>query len=121
MRGIHTSATFVAALVATPALAEDMPALGDLLGGEVETTTMRYDCGEGGPIKARYLNGETSSIAIVPIDGEDRLLVNVLSASGARYVAGVYEWWTKAESAMLSDLTEPGAITTCVTKDAGTE
>jgi len=46
-----------------------------------------------GVFSVEYLNGAGNSLAIVPVDGDSRIFVNVVSGSGARYAAGEYIWW----------------------------
>ena len=40
------------------------------------------------------------------VDGQDVVFVNVVSASGAKYVSGVHEWWNKGADASLHNVTE---------------
>ena len=44
---------------------------------------------------------------------DDRVFVNVVSASGARYVSGSYVWWSKGDTATLENELENGSILTC--------
>jgi membrane-bound inhibitor of C-type lysozyme len=44
-----------------------------------------------------YLNGAGNDLAIVPVGGDSRIFVNVVSGSGARYAAGEYIWWDAGE------------------------
>ena len=37
---------------------------------------------------------------------EDVVMVNVVSASGAKYVSGVWEWWNKGSDGTLHNVTE---------------
>ena len=91
----------------TPALAAVDLNVGINLTGDVQIVTAVYGCGEGtDPLTVKYVNAKPNFLAIVPIDGEDIVFVNVISASGAKYVSGVYEWWNKGADATLSDITE---------------
>jgi membrane-bound inhibitor of C-type lysozyme len=54
-----------------------------------------------------YLNAAPNFLALVPIEGKTVIFANVLAASGARYAASHYEWWTKGAEAHLTDLTAP--------------
>lgn len=48
------------------------------------------------PVRVSYwraANGQ--SFALVPVNGQQLLFVDTVSASGARYQAGRYTWWTK--------------------------
>ncbi len=77
-------------------------------------TTAAYSCNGGEPFQVRYLNAGPNSLALIPIDGEERIFVNVISGSGARYVAAQYEWWSKGDSATLTNLMEEGSAQDCV-------
>ena len=77
--------------------------------GNFERNVVRYDCGQAEPLTVDYVNAAPNFLAIVPIEGHKLVFVTVLSASGARYAAGEYEWWTKGDEATLSNLTTPDA------------
>lgn len=64
-----------------------------------------YDCGAAGRRKVTYVNAEGNALAILHVDGSRRIFVNVASGSGARYVSGIYVWWTKGREASLYDVT----------------
>jgi len=49
-----------------------------------------------GPFPVEYINGGGNSLAVLPISGKTLIFANVLSASGARYVAQQYTWWEAA-------------------------
>lgn len=71
-----------------------------------ERQQVLYQCADiESPIPVEYINAEPLFLAFVPIEGETRLFVNVLSADGARYASGQYEWWTRGSEAQLIDLT----------------
>lgn len=73
--------------------------------GKTQTTDTRYDCGSGGKIAVTYLNNDPNAVAIVETaDKQKIMMVNVVAASGARYVGGTWEWWSKNESGTLSNL-----------------
>ena len=77
------------------------------LTGDVQIVTTVYGCGEGSePLTVKYINAAPNFFAIIPIEGEDIVFVNVISASGAKYVAGEYEWWNKGADATLHNVTE---------------
>jgi membrane-bound inhibitor of C-type lysozyme len=96
--------------LATPALADVSITTGLSVIGDAEVKAVKYDCEHHDPIVVQYLNAAPNFLALVPIDtdgGPDRLVfVNVLSGSGAKYVSGKYEWWTKGNDATLHDVTE---------------
>ena len=100
----------LAALLASPALADASIITGLAVDGDAEVKAVKYDCEHHDPIVVQYLNAAPNFLAIVPIEQEsasNRLVfVNVLSGSGAKYVAGKYEWWTKGNDATLHDVTE---------------
>ncbi|HSH27675.1 MAG TPA: MliC family protein [Wenzhouxiangella sp.] len=81
---------------------------------EATATTLSYECDDGERFAVHYYNSGSNVLALVPVDGEQRVFVNVVSASGARYVAGQYEWWTKGQNAMLTDVIEDTIRHECV-------
>lgn len=81
----------------------------------VESVT--YSCGDGEAFSVQYVNAGANALAIFPIDGEDRIFVNVVSASGARYASGAYVWWTKGDTATLENEMEEGSIEDCHSQD----
>jgi membrane-bound inhibitor of C-type lysozyme len=91
----------------TPALAAVDLNVGINLSGDAQIVTAVYGCGEGTDLlTVRYVNAQPNFFAIVPIDGEDVVMVNVISASGAKYVSGVWEWWSKGTDGSLHNVTE---------------
>ena len=93
--------------LAAPALAAANVSMGLDLTGDGQVQTVVYGCGEGTePLSVKYINAAPNFLAIVPIDGQDLVFVNVISGSGAKYVAGQYEWWNKGSDATLHDVTE---------------
>lgn len=90
-------------LLASPALAQVAVTLPLEKGGNVES--VGYSCGTDGSAEftVQYVNAGSNSLAIVPIDDAERIFVNVIAASGARYVAGEYEWWVKGDDATLTN------------------
>jgi membrane-bound inhibitor of C-type lysozyme len=92
---------------ASPALAAVDLNVGINLSGDVQIVTAIYGCGEGTePLTVKYINAAPNFFAIVPIEGNDVVFVNVISASGAKYVSGQYEWWNKGADVTLHDVTE---------------
>lgn len=79
--------------------------------------SQNYSCGKGESFPVQYVNTGANSLAIVSIDGEDRIFVNVVSASGAKYVSGAYVWWTKGDTATLENEMEEGSLTDCRSQD----
>ncbi len=81
---------------------------------DAEVTTLTYECGDADPFPVHYLNSDSNVLALVPVDGDHRVFVNVVSGSGARYVAGQYEWWTQGENATLTNVIEDTRLRECV-------
>ncbi|VBB13160.1 MliC family protein [Burkholderia stabilis] len=65
-----------------------------------------------------WLAGNGQSFALVPVNGRQLLFVDTVSASGARYQAGRYTWWTKGKEASLrdeiADQSSPPLLADCV-------
>lgn len=72
---------------------------------DVARQTAIYLCGEDRRIGVEYINAGETALAVLSLGEETVVAVNVLSASGARYAGGRYEWWTKGDEATLRDLT----------------
>lgn len=79
----------------------------DLAGIPIATRSkVHYTCDGASKITATYLNARNGqSFALLRVKGRAMLFVNALSASGVRYVAGRYVWWTKGPGAALYDET----------------
>jgi len=75
-----------------------------------------YSCGDGDPFAVQYVNSGANALAVLPIDGEDRIFVNVVSGSGAKYVSGTDVWWTKGDTATLENEMKEGSIQNCQLK-----
>ena len=74
------------------------------LEGNAQRDVMTYQCeGIDEPMVVEYVNAHPIFLAIVPVEGESLIFVNVIAASGARYVSGQYEWWTKGNEAFFTD------------------
>jgi membrane-bound inhibitor of C-type lysozyme len=94
-------------IAANPAPAAVDLNVGINLSGDVQIVTAVYGCGDAIPeLTVKYINAAPNFFAIVPVDGQDVVFVNVVSASGAKYVSGVYEWWNKGADATLHNVTE---------------
>jgi membrane-bound inhibitor of C-type lysozyme len=74
---------------------------------DFERRVMQYDCSAGEPFSVTYINAAPNFLALVPIAEEPEPLVfaAVVAASGARYAAGQWVWWTKGAEASLYDAT----------------
>lgn len=84
---------------------------------DIERRTVIYQCDNGEGFRVQYINAAPNFLAIVPVEGETHIFATTISASGARYVSGPYEWWNKGDEATLRDLRsaedEP-ALATCL-------
>lgn len=70
-----------------------------------QVTSTAYGCEGGDPFTVQFINAQDNNLALLPVDGTSRIFVNVIAASGARYVSGAYEWWIKGDQATLTTLT----------------
>lgn len=93
--------------MAGAALAQDAPVTITLdSGAKASVPTVNYSCeGSEEPLPVQYINAGPNSVAILPVEGQSLLFVTTISGSGARYVSGRYEWWSKGEEGTLRDLT----------------
>lgn len=111
MKTFLASATL--SLIACPLSAEPMLSIPLPMTGESSMIPVEYSCGEGETLQVTYVNAGENRLAILPVEGASRIFVNVISASGARYVAGKYEWWSKGDTGSLTDLIEEGSRREC--------
>lgn len=77
-----------------------------------------YSCGDAETFAVQYVNSGANALAIMQIDGKDRIFVNVVSASGAKYVSGADVWWTKGDTATRENEMAEGSLQTCTAQDA---
>ncbi|WP_157977874.1 MliC family protein [Paraburkholderia kururiensis] len=120
-RPVAFAATLATTL--TLAAADGNAAPGPLSIGEIQTQarhTFRYTCSSGRTFKVSYLSAANGqSFAVLPVNGRAMLFVNTLAASGAKYQADRYTWWTKGPRADLYDATAgenaPPILADCVT------
>ncbi len=82
--------------------------------------TNKYTCATGKILQVTYWNtANGQSFALVPVKGKQLLFVNTMAASGAKYQAGSYTWWTKGPRADLYDAMDgdnaPPLLSDCVT------
>lgn len=104
-------------LIALPLWAEPTLSIPLPLTEEISVLPMEYTCADGEPLKVKYVNAGDNRLAILPIDGTERIFVNVISASGARYVAGEYEWWSKGDTASLTNQLEDQSAQECQSRE----
>ncbi|MCI2394837.1 MliC family protein [Aliiroseovarius sediminis] len=83
------------------------------LGTQGSVHAQSYACGEDEAFSVHYVNTDANTLAIVPLDGEDRIFVNVVSASGAKYVSGANVWWTKGDTATLENTLDEANVSEC--------
>lgn len=84
------------------------------LHGDFQKTTHTYQCeGVEQPLTIEFINADPNFLAIVPVGERKVVFVNVMSASGAKYVAGQFEFWTKGAEATLSDLQADPTSVSC--------
>ena len=74
--------------------------------GDIERSVVNYLCEDDTALSVSYINAAPNFLAIVPVDGEALVFASTISASGARYVSGPYEWWSHQGEATLRDLTQ---------------
>lgn len=84
-------------------------------GVDASITTARYSCAGGDPFAVQYVNAGENSLALMPVDGVERVFVLTVSASGARYVSGGHEWWSKGDGATLDDTMTEEPAAECIT------
>jgi len=76
----------------------------DLPGEETpQTEKVSYACGDK-TVAATYINTTGNQFAVLELGDATVVVVTVMSGSGARYVGQHYEWWTKGDTATLTDL-----------------
>lgn len=96
--------------LANPAAAEAVLALS--LPVQAVTAAV-YACPDGTEVAVRYLESGPNHLALLALPEGELVFVNVLAASGARYVAGPWEWWTRGETARLSNAMQGGGGMEC--------
>ncbi|MBO9587462.1 MliC family protein [Devosia sp.] len=95
----ETAPTAPAAPTVTATLTLSLEATSD-----IERRTVIYQCDDGTGFRTQYVNAAPNFLAILPVEGDTYIFVTTVSGSGARYVSGPYEWWTKGDEATLRDL-----------------
>jgi membrane-bound inhibitor of C-type lysozyme len=116
-----TLATLALAVAASTTLAQDetlpatqapVPAVSASLTltlestGNIERSVVNYLCDDDSALSVHYINAAPNFLALVPVEGEALVFVSTVSASGARYVSGPYQWWSHQGEATLRDLTQ---------------
>ena len=103
-------AAFLAASLLAPAAAQAAETSIQIeLGAasDFQRQVVRYDCTGGEQLDVTYINAAPNFLALVPVAGESEppVFVAVVAASGARYAAGQWLWWTQQGDASLHDVT----------------
>ena len=101
--------TLIWRLCVVALLLADSPAFADALKVPqiqlTRTLTQTYQCDGGKSLQVTYLNAANGqSFALIPIEGKPLLFVDTLAASGVRYQAGRYVWWSKGNNGDLYDV-----------------
>jgi membrane-bound inhibitor of C-type lysozyme len=97
-------AIFAVGPVLAAAKAPSPPPALHIPGIKVTQQRVIYRCAGDVRVPVRYLNTDAGSFAYLPIGGKKLLFVSVQVASGVKYVAGRYSWWTKGSEAVLDDI-----------------
>lgn len=92
----------VIALTSSIAIAHSAEVTLDLP-GDVDDSTVSYSCEDGTELDVRYVNAGSVSLAVFDWEGDRYVGSSAVSASGARYVADRFVWWTSGEEATLTD------------------
>jgi len=80
--------------------------IGLVIKGDAEFKTVKYDC-EGIPsFDVEYINAAPNFLVIIPVQADTYVFTAVTAASGVRYVAGNFVWWTKGTDAEWYDVTQ---------------
>ena len=91
------------------------------LQGDAERKVVTYACeGAENPFPVEYINAAPNFLAIVPVGGARLVFAGVLSADGARYVAGPFEWWSHGSEATFADQRRTGEEPATCTEQNGT-
>jgi len=79
--------------------------------GPVKTLTARFTCDQAGAsiglpagtFTVQYVTTGDTSLAILPVKGQDLVFAQVISANGGRYVTGRLTWWDAREPVFILD------------------
>ncbi|TDT77136.1 membrane-bound inhibitor of C-type lysozyme [Litoreibacter halocynthiae] len=102
--------------ITAPAGADTTLSLAFELDDTDSVTSVIYDCGDGDAFTVQYVNAGANALALMEVGDEDRVFVNVVAASGARYVSGALVWWSKGDMATLENELSDGSTRTCQTQ-----
>lgn len=73
--------------------------------GDVEVKTVTYDCAGIPSFDVEYINAAPNFLAVIPVQADTYVFSAVTAASGVKYVAGNFVWWTKGTDAEWYDVT----------------
>lgn len=118
MRKPSLSAMLIAAAVSgalalplAPVMAGAVLSMSLEMGPKDSVHSINYSCADGSELNVQYINSAANNLAVLRLAGEDLIFVNVMSGSGARYVNGAREWWTKGnEGTLRNQMTEAGPV-----------
>ncbi|MCZ2155250.1 MAG: MliC family protein [Bryobacterales bacterium] len=74
-------------------------------GAQTEATATHYSCDDGSVVEAKY---PTPNTAQVVYKNQSIEMKQVVSASGARYTGGGWQWWTKGSTEGWISPLQPG-------------
>ena len=115
---MHISILAIALLAtASAATAQTTLSIPLKIGAADSVLSQTYACGDAEDFAVQYVNSGANALAIMQIDGEERIFVNVVSASGAKYVSGADVWWTKGDTATWENEMKAGSLQTCTAQD----
>ncbi|HEY9037646.1 MAG TPA: MliC family protein [Roseovarius sp.] len=106
------------ALGTAPALAGAPLSLSLEMGPKDGVRSIGYSCADGTELNVQYISSGANALAVMRLAGQDLIFVNVISGSGARYVSGAREWWTKGPEGTLRDGTSGADAVTCTDMSA---
>jgi len=76
-----------------------------------------YTCSDGRAFDVQYVNAGANALAIMDLDDEHRIFVNVVAGSGAKYVSGSHVWWTKGDTATMENTLNDSGLLDCQSQD----
>ena len=83
------------------------------IGAMDSVTSQTYACSDGRGFDVQYVNAGKNALAVMDIDGEYRVFVNVVAGSGAKYVSGADVWWTKGDTATVENTLDDSGLLEC--------
>lgn len=105
-------------LLALPGPAQAQPLISLPLAPDATVTAVPHQCEDGRQAAVTYVTSGQDVLALIAFDDDPaRIFVNVIAASGARYVAGALEWWVKGDQATLTDAMSDADPVTCRATD----